>query len=487
MGLNCSKCYAADLEVQTGSPKAERLTFNHTNTENLLISQLISPNNKQKTQNANLFQSLDEVNINSYFMEAQAFLTNQHIGVKQNLISTNVDATFPKIQKVWLKIDKQPRYDNSYTIYAYSHLPFSPDLYALSQISFAISKQTVYNQCFSHEVIDSFLHQDTFVSVWRSTYLFVAVNEPVTFIYVRILKQLDNDEYFECFKDIKFTSLAGEEPYQSLRERTQRLGTYHTGGSRYYVSKGRYYCQTYQELDFLSKSSDERAANRVKLIAQSELFDMNMQALQLIIGEGAQDSRIQTSALSFFDPKLTKKVITTNRKCLAEIPKKEPELKLMSEEFEKARSKQVRLLAQPPIIDQNLTVSTAIETQNNQNTTRKLNFDTNSNIFIDNSEVRNIKNQQMKAQLLSNVIVPTVKSEQNGNKKEAQTKEEFSDPTFRFRSQIGDKGSSKNIFTKNSPPTFYDVIGESPRTTFTTPNGQKSDFDKALEQMKGQH
>lgn len=486
MGLNCSKYYAGDLEVQTSSPKAERLTFNHANTENLLISQLISPDHKKQTQNADLFQTLDEVNINSYFMEAQSFLTNQHIGVKQNLISTNVDGTFPKIQKIWLKVEKQPRYDNTYTVYTYSHLPFSPDLYALSQISFAISKRKSYNQCFVHEVLDSFLHQDTFVSVWRSSYLFASPSEPVTFIYVRILKQLDNDEYFECFKDIRFTSLAGQEPYQSLRERTPRLGTYHTGGTRYYVSKNRYYCQTYQELDFLSKVSDDRAANRVKLIAQSELFDMNMQALQLVVSGGTQKSQGQTSAFSFFDAKLTKDVVTRNRKCLAEIPKPEIELRLMINDFEKLKSQPIALLIQPPLVEENITVSTAFDSQISQSTSRKLNFDNNSNLFIDSSEIRAEKTQQMKAQLLSKVVIPAARSEQTSGKREAPIKEELSDSGFKLRNGHSDKGSGKNVFAKASPPTFYDVIGESPRTTVASFGGQKSEFERALEQLKEQ-
>jgi hypothetical protein len=479
MGVSCGKCYGADLETPA-SPGTEPLTFNTHRADNLLISQVLSPQKRTTFSKKNLIEALDQHNIDSYFTEAQENLIQQRIGVRPHLLATTMDPTFPKLHKSWLKIDQHKRSDNHYIMYTYTHLTFSPDLYALASISFALSAATAFHNLFSHQVIECWSHNDLFVSVWRSTYAFGGKGNLTTFIYVKILKQLGNDEYFECSKDLKFTNLALDSRYQVMRDATANLGVLHTAGARYYTSKGKFYCQTYQEMDFKSQDASEKFREKIRAVLDGELFDLNMLALGLIHDSRLKPTYLEDTAL--FDSKVAGNVIQRNLPLFREVAKTPSEIDALVDDFRRRRSRTVPDLICQEIDDSGLTVSGF--TEEDGRGTRRISFPVDISSFMDGSDVRQNRQKKMSDALLSGVESGKDAFSFRKVKKSKEDREGRHTPNARTESpEHWALKKDKKLFVKCSPPVDYDVVNESPRSNLNQ-HATNKEFIFALEKLK---
>lgn len=463
MGIQCSKFYYHDLEDSSISPKVEKMDFLKTKDENFLISHIFTTENKLNFPKQNLLERLDAFNIDSFFNEAQEKIVNQKTGHRNYLLNSDVDLMFKKCQKTWLKIEEQRKLNSLYIIYSYKHLPFTPDLYALSLISNVTSKKIMKRGVFRHEVLEYCFYEDMLVSVWHSKCKNMSKEKgDLHFLYVRILKQLDNNEYFECWKDIKFTNLALEEHFQEVLAGIRNLGQVHNGASRFYKSKDKFYCQSYYELDLLVKDESDFIKKRIKEMQESEFEAENMENMGLLLDQTAETNTKEENKL--FNAKLVNSVLAENQKFLSAMELSRDQLQIKWNEYNNKRNLE------------------AINLEDiGHSTLRKVAFPDKSNVFMDSSDLQWQKNRQMSNNLLSRIESVTNVGKEKHNLAEIGLNKK--EDNLEIVNEQVIKLSSKKLFTKSNPPVDYDVVNQSPKSTMlkTTSN---EDFLNAIQNLK---
>lgn len=465
MGIACGKCYFPDFEKGTNSPHAERLTFNQNMNEKFLISYILSPEKSEPPSEQNLFELLEEFNVDSFFLESKEKIVNQKIGFKAYLISNHTDLIFNRCEKIWLKVEEHKRDNSIHQIYTYKHLPFSPDLYALSMISFVTSKKREGNESFVHQVLDYSFHNDLLISVWRSTYYFDQNSkDPINFLYVRIFQQLDKNEYFECLKDIKFTNLSFLEKYQNIQRSFKKQGQIHNGSSRWYTNKGKYYRQSYYEIDFALRSGFDKMKGPIATLFQSKSKYEDFSSLSILVNSENEKDKHDNH---FFNSVLINQVKQKNIVHLDNMESSLEEIKKIAFNFEKKRLEMMSNLEKSTEWDNIETEDDFDDSSKNKN---KFIFPDLSNPFIDTSEIRKVKNDHVSRQLLS--VFP----EQRSRSKQPI---EVSSNNIEELSKINEK----KIFIKSSPPIDYDIVNESPKSTMLK-TAKNLDFVNAYADLK---
>ena len=463
MGIKCSKFYYHDLDDSSISPKVEKMDFLKTKDDNFLISHIFTTENKFIFAKQDLLERLDAFNIDSFFNEAQEKIVNQKIGHRNYLLNSEVDFMFKKCQKTWLKIEEQRKLNSLYIIYSYKHLPFTPDLYALSLISNITSNKIMKRGVFRHEILEYCFYEDMLLSVWHSKCQNMSTGkEDLHFVYVRIFKQLDNNEYFECWKDIKFTNLALEEHFQEVLAGIRNLGQVHNGASRFYKSKNNFYCQSYYELDLLVKDESDFIKRRIKEMQEGEFEAENMENMGLLLQQTVETNNKKENKL--FNAKLMNSVLAENQKFLNGMELSRDQLQIKWNEYNDKRNFEAFNLED-------------IE----HKTLRKVAFPDKSNVFMDSSDLRWQKNQQMSNNLLSRI--ESVANVSKEKQKLAEIVSNKKGDNLEIINEQGIKLLSKKVFTKSNPPVDYDVVHESPKSTMlkTTSN---EDFVNAIQNLK---